>query len=97
MPALHKGDNIGVHIQLIGITKSMAGIISAMGKSSILAIRQPVAIRRKPPTDLKSAIIDGVVSGKMSFASSNSTVKTQNCGNCYYGKDGTQCAAKASL
>ena len=39
------------------------GIMSATGKSCILAMRQPVAMSRKPPQALKSPIIVGVVSG----------------------------------
>ena len=46
--------------QLIGITKSIAGIISATGKFRILHMRKPVASMMNPPQALKSLIIAGV-------------------------------------
>ena len=47
------------------MTRIIAGIISAIGKFLILTIRKPVAKIRNPPQALKSLIIAGVVSGKM--------------------------------
>ena len=41
----------------------------------ILAIRKPVAMSRKPPQALKSAIITGVVRGKITLAMRNSARK----------------------
>lgn len=57
-----------VHIQLIGITKSIAGIMSAVGNILTLIIRKPVASIRKPPQALKSRIMAGVVKGKTTVA-----------------------------
>lgn len=54
-----------VHIQDKGMTITMAGIISAIGNSLTLIIRNPVANIKKPPHALKSAIISGVVNGKI--------------------------------
>ena len=51
------------HNALIGMTRIIAGIMSAMGNSLIFAIRRPVASRMKPPQALKSLIMVGVVSG----------------------------------
>ena len=48
-----------------GMTRIMAGIISAIGNIFSFTIRKPVASIRKPPQALKSAIISGVVSGTM--------------------------------
>ena len=57
--------------ELKGITKIIAGSMSAIGNILIFAIRNPVAIIRIPPQALKSAIISGVVSGNIIFAHRN--------------------------
>lgn len=66
--------------QLTGMTSTIAGIISATGKLWIFAMRKPVARRRKPPQALKSAIISGVVSGKMNFAAAKIARKITHYG-----------------
>ena len=66
--------------QLSGMTKTMAGIISAIGNSFTLIIRNPVANIKNPPHALKSAIMSGVVNGIMNFAPKNKQVKMINCG-----------------
>ena len=52
-----------VHAQLMNHTSTIDGIISAIGNSFTLAIRNPVASMIRPPQALKSSIIDGDVSG----------------------------------
>ena len=68
------------HNQLIGITITIAGIISAIGNSLTLIILNPVAIIKKPAQALKSLIIAGVVNGKINFAHKNKIKKITNCG-----------------
>ncbi len=58
----------------------MVGILAAEGKSLILAIQNPVANIKNPPQALKSAIISGVVSGRMNFANKNRLEKMTNWG-----------------
>ena len=63
-----------------GITRTIAGIISAVGNILTRIIRKPVATIKKPPQALKSAIISGVVNGTMIPASKKRAVKMTNCG-----------------
>ena len=63
-----------------GMTRIMAGIISAIGNIFSFTIRKPVASIRKPPQALKSAIISGVVSGTMKADKKKSQQKMINCG-----------------
>ena len=63
------------HAQLMGMTSIMAGIMSATGKSFILAMRSPVATSMKPPQALKSLIISGVVRGNITLDAANRGVK----------------------
>ena len=46
-----------------GMTRTMAGSMSAMGNSRTFMMVRPVASRMKPPQALKSLIITGVVRG----------------------------------
>ena len=66
--------------QEIGITRIMAGIISAVGNWRSFIIRKPVAIMRKPPQALKSPIMAFVVRGRMKPALTKRRKKTINCG-----------------
>ena len=52
-----------LQIQLKGMIRIIAGIISAVGKFVTLFIRKPAASMKNPPTALKSLIIAGVVRG----------------------------------
>lgn len=69
-----------VHSALKGNTNTIAGSMSATGKSTILAIRKPVAISKIPPHALKSAIMSCVVSGRITRARRNRTIKMSACG-----------------
>jgi hypothetical protein len=60
----------------MGITKSIAGIISAVGNILTLIMRNPVASIKNPPQALKSKIMDGVVKGKIKTAIRNRKKKT---------------------
>jgi hypothetical protein len=51
-----------------------------MGQSWIFAKRKPVASTMNPPQALKSLTIEGMVSGKISFAQKKSTRKIVACG-----------------
>ena len=51
-----------------------------MGQSWIFAKRKPVASTMNPPPALKSLTIEGMVSGKISFAQKKSTRKIVACG-----------------
>ena len=51
-----------------------------MGQSWIIAKRKPVASTMNPPQALKSLTIEGMVSGKISFAQKKSTRKIVACG-----------------
>ena len=74
------GINTVAHRWLQGITRIIAGSISAIGNILIFAIRNPVAIIKIPPQALKSAIISGVVRGKIVLAHRNKIRKMINCG-----------------
>ena len=63
-----------------GITRTIAGIISAIGNIFSLTIRKPVASIKKPPQALKSAIISGVVNGTMKDDRKKRQQKIINCG-----------------
>lgn len=52
-----------VHICERGMTRIIAGIISAMGNSFTLIMRKPVASKRTPPHALKSLIMAGLQKG----------------------------------
>ena len=65
---------------LTGITRIIAGSISAMGNILTLIIRKPVASIRKPPQALKSLIMEGVVWGMITPPSENRMKKRINCG-----------------
>lgn len=62
------------------MTRTIAGIISAIGKSSSFTIRKPVANMMNPPQALKSLIMDGLVSGTMMPASRYRANRITNCG-----------------
>jgi hypothetical protein len=62
----------------MGITKSIAGIISAVGNILTLIMRNPVASIKNPPQALKSKIMDGVVKGKIKTAIRNRKKKIIN-------------------
>ena len=51
-----------------------------MGQSWIFAKRKPVASTMNPPQALKSLTIEGMVSGKISFAQKKSTRRIVACG-----------------
>lgn len=68
------------HNQDKGITKIIAGIISAIGNILSFTILKPVASIKNPPQALKSEIIDGDVNGKMKRASKKRITKMMNCG-----------------
>ena len=70
-----------LHSQLKGMASTMAGIMSAMGNDLILVIRRPVATIRKPPQALKSAIMSGVVMGRMPLAPKNRARKITSWGS----------------
>ena len=70
-----KGMMYWTQTELTGIASTIAGIISATGKFRIFAILKPVAINRNPPQALKSAIMTGVVRGKMILAARNRPIK----------------------
>ena len=63
-----------------GMTRTMAGIMSAVGNAFSCMILKPVASMRKPPQALKSLIIAGVVSGKITPASRYSRIMITNWG-----------------
>ena len=65
---------------LKGITRTIAGIISAIGNSFNFIILKPVASSNIPPHALKSPIIAGVQNGYITVASKNSSIKIINCG-----------------
>lgn len=64
----------------MGMTRSMEGIMSAVGNIFTLIIRKPVASIKTPPQALKSKIMSGVVKGKMNFAIKKSAKKITNWG-----------------
>lgn len=68
------------HNQDKGITKIIAGIISAIGNILSFTILKPVASIKNPPQALKSEIIDVDVNGKMKRASKKRITKMMNCG-----------------
>ena len=74
------GKTYAVHSALNGITRIMAGIISAIGNILTFIIRNPVASMINPPHALKSLIISGVVSGKITPAMKNRRRNIINCG-----------------
>ena len=65
---------------LSGMTRIIAGIMSAVGNMESPRIRNPVATMIIPPQALKSFIIDGVVNGKIRPAAKKSARKIRNCG-----------------
>ena len=90
----NKGKMISVQSQLHGRINNMVGILAAEGKSLILAIQNPVANIKNPPQALKSAIISGVVSGRMNFANKNRLEKMTNWGRAIVETTKPRLAAK---
>lgn len=62
-PQLSRGSTKFDQIQLRGMTRIMAGIMSAVGNILTLTMRKPIKKTMRPPQALKSPIISGVVIG----------------------------------